>query len=160
MLRNGGRHRRLCISGSSGGRVTSLGGGGTAAATLADCDSCGHGCRREATGYSYFLIPSRVVESYSGLQPFHNTPFIQGRNSAVVLEVFAVVGDGDERLEPARSLTMLAHEGAALEKGSLVDGAVGHAWCCCCCCRVQPASSTHLLSLCGGRWGGLVPRWG
>ncbi len=52
----------------------------------------------------------------------------------MVLEVFAVAGDEDERLELARSLTMFAHERAALEKGTLEGGAVGHARCCSCCC--------------------------
>ncbi len=33
----------------------------------------------------------------------------------MVLEVFAIAGDEDERLEPARSLTVFAHERAALE---------------------------------------------
>ncbi len=52
----------------------------------------------------------------------------------MVLEMFLVAKDEDKKLEPARSLTIFAHERAALEKGTLVGGAVGHALCCCCCC--------------------------
>jgi hypothetical protein len=68
----------------------------------------------------------------------------------VVLEVFAVAGDEDERLKLARSLTMFAHERAALVKVTLVGGTVGHAWCCCCCCP-DPASQLDPPS---------TPEWG
>jgi hypothetical protein len=68
-----------------------------------------------------------------------------------VLEVAVAgaAGDSDDRLEPAHSLTTLAHNGVALEKGRLADGAVRFEWCCCCC--LDPTGQVDPLS---------TPVWG
>jgi hypothetical protein len=73
------RHRQWCASGNNGGWVASLRATG---ATLAGCSSGGHGCRRNATPKGYLLKASRVVVSYTGLESFHNTTFIQGKEIA------------------------------------------------------------------------------